>query len=124
MGNGEWGMRNTRRIPHSPLPIPHLRRLLLARTAAWITVRRFFSRRCLHGNLRGDAMPGFKIHISASTTLGIAYGGAAFAFYDVPAPTAALATVLCSVAGMLPDLDSGPAGPCTKASASPPPPSR
>jgi hypothetical protein len=56
-------------------------------------------------------MPGFKIHISASTTLGIAYGGAAFALYDVPAPTAALATVLCSVAGMLPDLDSGPGRP-------------
>ncbi len=56
-------------------------------------------------------MPGFKIHISASTTLGIAYGGAAFTLYDVPAPTAAVATVLCSVSGMLPDLDSGPGRP-------------
>jgi LexA-binding, inner membrane-associated putative hydrolase len=56
-------------------------------------------------------MPGFKIHITASTALGIGYGGAAFALYDVPAPTAALAAVLCSVSGMLPDLDSGPGRP-------------
>jgi membrane-bound metal-dependent hydrolase YbcI (DUF457 family) len=56
-------------------------------------------------------MPGFKIHISASTTLGIGYGAAAFALYHVPAPTAAVATVLCSVSGMLPDLDSGPGRP-------------
>lgn len=56
-------------------------------------------------------MPGFHIHISASTALGVVYGGAAFAAFDVPAPTAALATVLCSVSGMLPDLDSGPGRP-------------
>ena len=56
-------------------------------------------------------MPGFKIHISASTTLGIVYGGIGFAVFDVPPPTAALATVLCSVSGMLPDLDSGPGRP-------------
>ena len=56
-------------------------------------------------------MPGFKIHISASTALGVAYGGAAYTLYGVPAPTAALATVLCSVSGMLPDLDSGPGRP-------------
>jgi hypothetical protein len=31
--------------------------------------------------------------------------------YDVPLPTAALATTLCSVSGMLPDLDSGPGRP-------------
>jgi hypothetical protein len=56
-------------------------------------------------------MPGFKIHISASTFLGIGYGVGAAALYDVPLPTAALATTLCSVAGMLPDLDSGPGRP-------------
>ncbi len=56
-------------------------------------------------------MPGFHIHISASTMLGIGYGAAAFTLYDVPLPTAALATTLCSVAGMLPDLDSGPGRP-------------
>ncbi len=56
-------------------------------------------------------MPGFKIHISASTVLGIGYGVGAYALYDVPLPTAALSTILCSVSGMLPDLDSGPGKP-------------
>lgn len=56
-------------------------------------------------------MPGFKIHISASTVLGIGYGAAAATLFDVPLPTAALATTLCSVSGMLPDLDSGPGRP-------------
>src|SRR3569623_1811825 len=51
-------------------------------------------------------MPGFKIHISASTTLGIAYGAGAAIAYDVPLPTCALAATLCSVSGMLPDLDA------------------
>src|SRR5580698_10156698 len=56
-------------------------------------------------------MPGFKIHITASSILGVGYGAGALLFYDVPAPTAALATTLCSVSGMLPDLDSGPGRP-------------
>lgn len=56
-------------------------------------------------------MPGFKVHISASTVLGVAYGGAAASLYNVPLPTAALATVMCSASGMLPDLDSGPGKP-------------
>ena len=56
-------------------------------------------------------MPGFKVHITASTALGIGYGVGAATLYDVPIPTAALATTLCSVAGMLPDLDSGPGRP-------------
>lgn len=56
-------------------------------------------------------MPGFHIHISASTVLGIGYGAAAATLFDVPLPTAALATTLCSVSGMLPDLDSGPGRP-------------
>jgi hypothetical protein len=56
-------------------------------------------------------MPGFKIHISASTALGVGYGFAAHTLYGVPLPTAALGTTLCSVAGMLPDLDSGPGRP-------------
>ncbi|HUY36443.1 MAG TPA: metal-dependent hydrolase [Pirellulales bacterium] len=53
-------------------------------------------------------MPGFKIHISGSSFLGIGYGLTALAVYDVPLPTCLLATGLCSVSGMLPDLDSGP----------------
>jgi membrane-bound metal-dependent hydrolase YbcI (DUF457 family) len=56
-------------------------------------------------------MPGFKIHISASTALGVAYGGAAFVAYDQPLETSLLAAGLCSVSGMLPDLDSGPGRP-------------
>lgn len=53
-------------------------------------------------------MPGFKIHISGSTVLGVGYGAGALVFYDVPLPTCLLATGLCSVSGGLPDLDSGP----------------
>jgi hypothetical protein len=53
-------------------------------------------------------MPGFKVHITASSILGVGYGAAALTVYEVPAPTCLLATGLCSVSGMLPDLDSGP----------------
>ncbi len=59
-------------------------------------------------------MPGFRIHISASSMLGVGYGAAGLLFYDDAGlrtsllPTCLLATGLCSVSGMLPDLDSGP----------------
>lgn len=56
-------------------------------------------------------MPGFKVHITASTALGVGYGVGANMLYGVPVPTCVLATGLCSVAGMLPDLDSGPGRP-------------
>ena len=56
-------------------------------------------------------MPGFKVHITASTALGVAYGTTAAVAYDVPLPACALAGGLCSVSGMLPDLDSGPGVP-------------
>jgi len=46
------------------------------------------------------------MHITTSSTLGVAYGGAAFALFDVPLPTCLLAGGLCGVSGMLPDLDS------------------
>ena len=57
-------------------------------------------------------MPGFKIHISASTVLGIGYGAAAVH----RSTTCRLRPrrwprLLCSVSGMLPDLDSGPGRP-------------
>jgi hypothetical protein len=39
------------------------------------------------------------------------YGGAAYACYGVPASTSILAAGLCSVSGMLPDVDSGPGRP-------------
>ncbi len=51
-------------------------------------------------------MPGFKTHITGSTLLGIGYGGAAYFAYGVPWSTCALAAGLCSVSGMMPDIDS------------------
>jgi len=56
-------------------------------------------------------MADFKTHIAGSSLLGIAYGGVAYATYDVPASTCILAAGLCSVSGMLPDIDSGPGRP-------------
>jgi hypothetical protein len=51
-------------------------------------------------------MAGFKTHITTSTALGVAYGATAYTMYGVPPSTSCLAGGLCSVAGMLPDLDS------------------
>ena len=51
-------------------------------------------------------MAGFKTHITVSTTLGIGYGAGAWFLFDVPGPTCTLAAGLCSVSGMLPDIDS------------------
>ncbi len=51
-------------------------------------------------------MAGFKTHITVSSIIGAGYGGAAYFMYGVPWPTCALAGGLCSVSGMLPDIDS------------------
>lgn len=51
-------------------------------------------------------MADFKTHLTFSTTLGVAYGGAAYGLFDLPAETCILAGGLCSVSGMLPDIDS------------------
>ncbi len=51
-------------------------------------------------------MAGFKTHIATSTVLGIGYGATAHFGYDVPLDQCLLAAGLCSVSGMLPDLDS------------------
>ncbi|MEZ6102951.1 MAG: metal-dependent hydrolase [Pirellulaceae bacterium] len=51
-------------------------------------------------------MAGFKTHIGTSTLLGIGYGAAGYLVYEIPATTCMLAGGLCSVAGMLPDVDS------------------
>src|SRR5690242_13105653 len=56
-------------------------------------------------------MAGFKTHITTSTVLGVGYGAAAVALYDVEPTAGILAGGLCSVSGMLPDLDSGPGVP-------------
>lgn len=50
-------------------------------------------------------MAGFQTHIGTSTVLGMVYG-AAGAYLGVPVETCFLAGGLCSVSGMLPDLDS------------------
>jgi hypothetical protein len=57
-------------------------------------------------------MADFKTHITVSTAIGVAYGGVAYTCFqpyfqfDYPATTCLLAGTLCSVSGMLPDLDS------------------
>lgn len=51
-------------------------------------------------------MANFKTHISTSTVLGIGYGLAAWQFWDMSPQHCIVAGGLCSVAGMLPDLDS------------------
>ena len=53
-------------------------------------------------------MPGFREHITVSTIVGIGYGTAAWYVGEIPPLTCLLGAGLCSVAGMLPDLDSGP----------------
>ena len=50
-------------------------------------------------------MAGFKTHITVSSLLGVGYGGAAYWMYGVW-PPCVLAGGLCSVSGMLPDIDS------------------
>jgi membrane-bound metal-dependent hydrolase YbcI (DUF457 family) len=49
---------------------------------------------------------GFKTHITVSTSLGVAYGAAGNYFAGMPPGVCLLAGGLCSVSGMLPDLDS------------------
>lgn len=51
-------------------------------------------------------MADFKTHITTSTVLGIGYGAAGYFYYGLPVETSLLGAGLCSVSGMLPDLDS------------------
>ncbi len=51
-------------------------------------------------------MAGFKTHITVSSPMGVGYGGVASVYYGIPLETCVLAGGLCSVSGMLPDLDS------------------
>lgn len=50
-------------------------------------------------------MAGFKTHIGTSTVIGIGYGAAGFAM-GLPLEASVLAAGLCSVGGILPDIDS------------------
>ena len=52
-------------------------------------------------------MADFRTHLTFSTLMGAGYGTAAHMLYDVPLSTGLLAGGLCSVSGMLPDVDSG-----------------
>jgi hypothetical protein len=56
-------------------------------------------------------MANFQTHLTASTILGVGYGGAAYGMYGMPPAPAILAASLCAVSGMLPDIDSGPGRP-------------
>ncbi len=56
-------------------------------------------------------MANFQTHLTASTILGIGYGGVAYQMYGVPPAASLLAASLCAVSGMLPDIDSGPGRP-------------
>lgn len=51
-------------------------------------------------------MAGFKAHMTGSTMVGIGYAAAGYAL-GIPLPTSILGGCLCSLSGMLPDLDSG-----------------
>lgn len=51
-------------------------------------------------------MADFKTHITTSTVLGIAYGAAGHYVFELSVPHSLVAGALCSIAGMLPDLDS------------------
>lgn len=52
------------------------------------------------------SVAGFRTHITTSTAVGIGYGAIGYYFFDLPVESCVIATCLCSVAGMLPDLDS------------------
>lgn len=51
-------------------------------------------------------MADFKTHITVSTLFGIGYGSGAYFGYHLPVESCLLAGGLCSVSGMLPDVDS------------------
>lgn len=61
-------------------------------------------------------MAGFKTHITTSTVLGVGYGAAGAAL-GISLETCMLGAGLCSVAGMLPDLDSNSGRPIREATA-------
>ncbi len=50
-------------------------------------------------------MANFQTHITASTLLGVGYGAVAHFYFDVSLGHSLVAAALCSIAGMLPDLD-------------------
>lgn len=63
-------------------------------------------RGCADFSERRPRMAGFQTHISVSTAVGVGYGWWVHSQFGLPWTTAAVAGGLCSLAGMLPDLDS------------------
>ena len=51
-------------------------------------------------------MANFNTHISTSALLGIGYGAVGHTVYQMPLPASILASGLCTVAGILPDVDA------------------
>ena len=49
---------------------------------------------------------GFRTHITSSTLVGIGYGAVGVYYFQLPWESCGIAAGLCSLAGMLPDLDS------------------
>ncbi len=49
---------------------------------------------------------GFRTHITTSTVVGVGYGAVGGYYFQLPWESCAIAAGLCSIAGMLPDLDS------------------
>src|SRR5689334_13235258 len=68
------------------------------------------------GLIRFATMAGFQTHITVSTVTGVAYGVWGYQC-GAPIQTCALAGALCSVSGMLPDLDSDSGRPVQEMSA-------
>ena len=56
----------------------------------------------------GIAVPGFHVHITGSSIVGVGYAAAAWYVGGMPPVTCLLGGGVCAVAGMMPDLDSGP----------------
>jgi len=55
-----------------------------------------------------SSVPDFRVHMTGSALVGVGYAAAGWGIGAMPPMTCALAGGLCAVAGMLPDLDSGP----------------
>ena len=51
-------------------------------------------------------MPGFKTHITGSTLVGIGLGAAGYTLLRLPPAVAIVGGGLCSIGGILPDVDS------------------
>lgn len=56
-------------------------------------------------------MAGFHTHITVSTAVGIGYACVGSSVFDLPLSTCAIAGGLCSISGIMPDLDSDHAVP-------------